>query len=82
MANNIDLERAQTVLGYHFNNLEPLVEALTAADKVKLEDGAFQSYENNRRIGKVGEAAIKLILAEDWYNGDEPLSKMPCSIRI
>ena len=74
MVNHANLERVQTILGYRFRNPELLVEALTAAHRIELEDGAFQSYENNRRLAKVGEAAIKLVLTGSWYESNETLS--------
>lgn len=75
MTNNVDLRRVQTILKYDFHDVELLLQALTAADKMEQVDGTWHSYENNRRLGKIGEAMIKLVLTEDWYNTNEPLSK-------
>ena len=75
MANGTNLQRMQTILGYDFQDVGRLVEALTAAHRIELEDGTYESHENNRRLAALGESIIKLIITEDWFNTDGRRSK-------
>ncbi|KAK0246757.1 hypothetical protein LTS09_018103 [Friedmanniomyces endolithicus] len=60
------LRRAQDIMQHEFRNEALLTQALAAAHRVELEDGHFQSYENNRRLAGLGEIVMKLVLTEDW----------------
>jgi dsRNA-specific ribonuclease len=75
MANETDLQRVQTVLGYRFHNVGQLEEALTAAHRIEFDNGIYESYENNKRFAALGEATIKLVITENWFNTDDRRSK-------
>ena len=73
MANQVDLHRVSHILDYTFTNEELLEDAIRSAHRIEFENGDFQSFENNRRLATVGQAVIKLILTEVWFEGVEPL---------
>ena len=75
MANEVDLQRVEEIIDYKFTRKALLVQALTAAHRVDFRDGTYESFHNNKRLGALGEAAIKLILTEDWLHTDQPLSR-------
>lgn len=75
MTSTVDLERAEEIVGYRFTKRNFLVEALTAADRIDLENGEYQRFENNKRSAALGDIVIKLIITEDWLSADQDLSK-------
>ncbi|KAK5741552.1 hypothetical protein LTS12_024560, partial [Elasticomyces elasticus] len=70
MEQNGMLRRAQDILQYIFQDETLLLQALTAAHRIELDGGQFQSFENNKRLAAIGESVMKLILTEDWLVRD------------
>jgi len=64
------LRRAQDIVQHNFRDETLLVQALTAAHRIDLDGGRFQTFENNRRLATLGESVMKLILTEDWLLRD------------
>ncbi|KAK4905944.1 hypothetical protein LTR49_024830 [Elasticomyces elasticus] len=77
------LRRAQDIMQHELRNEALLTQALTAAHRVELEDGHFQSFENNRRLAAFGEIVMKLVLTEDCllrnHSGGMDLPWMLCA---
>ena len=64
------LHAVETLVQYRFHNRELLWEALQGPP-------AFVTPDGNKRLAIVGDAAIRLVLAEDWYPGRTSKSKIP-----
>ncbi|KAJ9643484.1 hypothetical protein H2199_004163 [Coniosporium tulheliwenetii] len=86
MANDISIAQAQTILGYQFNNVAYLREALHAAGSGFIKDGQQILHEGNKRLAVLGNAVIQLILQQDWYgsgrsreSGNQNLSRIAAS---
>lgn len=59
------------VLSYNFVDNNLLTHALTAADHI---DGG-ESTEGNRRLARLGESVIKLIVDDEWFSTSGDRSK-------
>ena len=68
MASDLDVDRVESILGYIFRDKDLLKVALTTPHKNKLEEGGMEGRDGNRRLTLVGDAVLKLILIEEWYD--------------
>lgn len=59
------------VMSYNFVDKNLLTQALTAADHI---DGG-ESTEGNRRLARLGESVIKLVVDDDWFSTSGNRSK-------
>lgn len=60
------LQAVETILNHHFHNHELLWEALQAAGATYPGEGLRPN--GNKRLALVGDAALGLVLKEDWYH--------------
>ena len=65
------VEDVQSILGYRFTNLELLLEALKAAGSGLNLARDLSSMDGNKRIAQVGDGALKLALAANWYHSED-----------
>lgn len=69
MAHDIDIERAEEILGYRFRNRDRLREALQIA--VRIQEEATQEtvywHDGNRRLAQLGHKVVELALLDIWY---------------
>lgn len=70
MANDTSIAQAQNILGYGFENVSYLREALHAAGSGFIKDGQIL-HEGNKRLAVLGNAVVQLILQQDWYASGE-----------
>ena len=63
------IHAVETLVQYRFHNRELLWEALQGPPTFVIPDG-------NKRLAIVGNAAIRLVLAEDWYPGKTSKGKI------
>lgn len=75
MVSAVDRDRVCEIIGYVFTDENLLIQALTSAHRIVLENGSHQSLENNRGLAAVGQAVIVLQLTEDWMDRPEPLGE-------
>jgi dsRNA-specific ribonuclease len=69
MAHNIDIERAEEIIGYHFRNRDRLREALQAATRLQEEvtQETIYSHDGNRRLAQLGHKVVELVLLGICY---------------
>ena len=59
---------AEANIGYTFNDPLKLWEALQAAGSGNCLAGDRRFADGNKRLAMLGDAILKLVLVEDWYN--------------
>jgi ribonuclease-3 len=69
MALNIDIERAEQIIAYHFRNRDRLREALQAATRIQQEatGETLERHDGNRRLAQLGHKVVELVLLDIWY---------------
>lgn len=68
MTYDIDVERAERIIQYVFQDKRVLAEALTAPHRNNLETGGMETTDGNRRLATLGERVLNLVIAEYWYD--------------
>ena len=70
------IKRAQGIIGYNFTDQWLLWEALQAAgEPTKLVGTRHIDTDGNKRLAIIGDAVIKLAIAEKWYASTEKRGK-------
>lgn len=59
----------EDVVGYDFKDRNLLSEAITAAGSI-VGAGSRHFPDGNKRLAVLGDGVLRLVLAEDWYEGD------------
>jgi dsRNA-specific ribonuclease len=69
MAYNIDVQRAEQIIGYQFRDQDRLSEALEAATRVQehTTGETIYSHDGNRRLAQLGHKVVELVLLDTWY---------------
>jgi ribonuclease III len=68
MALDIDIERAEQIIGYQFRNRDRLREALQAATRIQeLTGETLERHDGNRRLAQLGHKVVELVLLDIWY---------------
>ena len=65
----IRIHAVETLIQYRFHNPALLWEALHAPSVLIDRAGKPVPPNGNKRLAIIGDAAMKLVLAEDWYPG-------------
>jgi dsRNA-specific ribonuclease len=80
MATDLDVERIECTISYKFRDSAILVEALTTPHKNEMEEGGVETMEGNRRLSALGEAVMRLFIAQEWYRGLRNNCKLCCQM--
>ena len=59
------------VISYHFNDPYFVLEAVSAAGSLT-SSGPRRFPDGNKRLAILGDTALHLVLAGDWYGGAAP----------
>jgi len=76
---NFDLERAQDIIKYRFRDKRLLSEALQSPLRDRDDaTGNVHESDGNRRLAKLGYAALDLALTEEWFRSDMSHREFGC----
>lgn len=69
MAHAIDIDRAQDIIDYRFQNHSLLIEALRAPEKRhdSVTKEVVYTSDGNRCLAQLGHKLIELALIDTWY---------------
>ena len=70
------IRAVETLIQYRFRNAALLWEALQVPGSGTVGAGKTKPADGNKRLAIVGDAALRLALAEDWYPGGTPKGKV------
>jgi len=65
-----DLKACQTLIGYTFNNINLLFEALQAPGTIALSATGHPLKRGNENLAIVGDLALAAVLSAEWYRTD------------
>lgn len=84
MAYNIDIERAEEIIGYHFRNRDRLREALQVASRIQepATGETVYSHDGNRRLAVLGHKVVELVLLGIWYGTGGDRSKYSSMMQV
>ena len=74
----IRIHAVETLVRYRFHNPALLWEALQGPSVLIDSAGKPVPPDGNKRLAIVGDAAIRLALAENWYPGKTSKGKVYC----
>lgn len=63
------IEAVETIIQYRFNHTALLWEALQCTGIALDSEGQAVPPGGNKRLAIVGDAVLRLVLAEEWYKG-------------
>lgn len=69
MAYDIDVRRAEEIIGYQFRDQNRLSEALEVATRLQehTTGETIFSSDGNRRLAQLGHKVVELVLLDTWY---------------
>lgn len=78
----IRIHAVETLVQYRFHNPDLLWEALHGSSVLIDTAGKPVPRDGNKRLAIVGDAAIRLALAEDWYPSKTNKSKILLEMKV
>lgn len=69
------IEAVETIIQYSFNHTALLWEALQCSGIAFDSEGQTVPPGGNKRLAIIGDAVLRLALAEDWYKGSDTTGK-------
>jgi hypothetical protein len=69
MAHNMDIDRAENIIDYHFGNGDLLRKALQVAIRRQEPNTGETTFsdDGNRRLAQLGHKVLELVLLDSWY---------------